>query len=154
MLATVMYIAMSLVTASVEAEQAPPVSVRAWVSTAGPYGESWELTIDPKGTASLEIGYMLNPLGRISGEFHLTLEALDTIRKAIANERFFELPPNIAPETVPIHAPDLKLTVTISDRTHEVRLYDPEELPADPRVKRFLAVWNQAFASVPLKPRW
>jgi hypothetical protein len=124
------------------------------VSTAGPYGESWDLKIAPSGTASLEIGYMLNPLGKMSGEFHLGPDALDPIRTVVARERFMDLPPSITQEAVPLHAPDLRLTITLGEQTHEVRVYDPDELQADPRVKRFLAVWNQAFAAVPLKPTW
>jgi hypothetical protein len=149
-----LWLSISLASAPVGSEAPAAVSVQAWISTAGPYGEWWDLKIGPDGTAALGIGYMFNPLGKMSGEFHLTPSTLDPIRRVAVHERFMDLPPNISQDIVPLHAPDLRLTITIGEEAREVRVYDPDALQADPRVKRFLAVWNQVFAVVPLKPRW
>jgi hypothetical protein len=135
-------------------EAPPPVSVRAWVATGGPDGEMWELRINPNGNTSLQISYMLNPLGKMSGEFYATPQVVETIRAAVSSQKFMELPADIALQTQSVHAPDLRLTITVGDHTHEVRLYDPEDLGRDPRALRFLAVWNQVYVWVPLRPKW
>lgn len=136
------------------AEPPGALVVRAYVSTAGPYGESWELNLKADRKVSLEILYMLNPLGRMSGEFIVSPEQVEGLRNAIAAEQFMELPSEIWPGAAPLHRPDLRLSVTLGDKAHKVALYDPDQFKDDVRVRRFLSVWRQAFAMVPLRPKW
>ncbi len=111
----------ALVTAPGFARTEPPtVLVRAYISTAGPYGESWELNLKADGKVSLEILYMLNPMGRMSGEFINSPERLEALRQVISAEQFFELPNEIWPGAAPLHQPDLRLTITVGDRRHKV----------------------------------
>lgn len=136
------------------AQPPPPLLVRAHVSTAGPYGEMWELNLRADGKVSLEIRYMLNPLGTISGEFVVSPELVESLRHAIVTEEFMELPSSIGPASAPLHAPNLRLSITLGDKAHEVRVYDPDQFKGDERVRRFLSVWRQTFAMVPLRPEW
>jgi hypothetical protein len=114
----------------------------------------WELNLKADGEVSLEISYMLSPSGNMSGEFVVPPEGLEGLRLAIETEKFMELPREIGPEPVPLHRPDLRLSITLGAKAHEVRVYDPAQLEDDARVRRFLAVWRQAFAMVPLRPEW
>lgn len=136
------------------AEPPPSLQVRAYVSTAGPYGEIWELNLKADGKVTLEILYMLDPLGKMSGEFVVSPERVEGLRHAIKTEKFVELPGEIRPEAVPLHRPDLRLSITLGGRAHEVAVYDPDQFKDDERVRRFLSVWRQAFAMVPLRPEW
>jgi hypothetical protein len=122
------------------------------VYTAGPYGEMWELNLKADGKVSLRIQYMLNPMGEMSGEFLVAPEEVEGLRQTIETEKFTELPSSIWPATAPVHAPDLRLSITLGDETHEVRVYDPDQFKDDQRVRRFLSVWRRAFAMVPLRP--
>jgi hypothetical protein len=74
--------------------------------------------------------------------------------KAIDVQDFFGLPAHIGPEFAPLHQPDLFIEIAAGDRTHKVNLYDPAEVPTDPRAKRFLALWTEVFKELPLKPSW
>ena len=136
------------------AESIPTLAISAEVFTAGADGERWELTIRPNGTASLTIHYMLSPSGSMSGEFYLSPVTIERLRGVVAAQRFMELPSNIVPDHPMLHAPRLHLTVTLGDRTHKVLVSDPEELKTDARVRRFLAVWTDVFAALPLRPAW
>ena len=69
-------------------------------------------------------------------------------------QRFFELPKSIAPPALPFHAPDLRLRISLGDRTHLVQLYAPDSLSSNPEAARFLAVWKAVFALVPMQPTW
>jgi hypothetical protein len=145
----------ALLTAAVSsAEPTASLLVQAYVSTAGPYGEGWKLNLKPDGKVSLEIWYMLNPMGKMSGEFLVSSEDVQDLRNTIETERFLELPSSISPATAPLHAPDLRLSITLEDKVHEVRVYDPDQFKEDERVRRFLSVWRRAFAMVPLRPGW
>lgn len=143
-----------LVASTAEGEPAAKLQVRAYVSTAGPYGESWELKVGADGRVTLEIHYMLEPLGTMSGEFLVSPERIAALRKAIETERFADLPADLWPETAPLHQPDLRLNITSGQVTHEVKLYDPAQFKDDVRAQRFMNVWNHVFSLVPLKPKW
>jgi len=150
----VLYAALLVAPGFAKSEPPEALVVRAYVSTAGPYGESWELNLKADGKVSLEILYMLNPMGRMSGEFISSPERLEALRQVISAERFAELPHEIRPARALLHQPDLRLTITTGERRHEVAVYDPDELEDDARVRRFLAVWKQVFTLVPLSPEW
>jgi len=149
-----LWMALLAVPGLARAQAGATLTVKAYVSTAGPYGESWELNLAPEGTLSLEIRYMLNPLGKMSGEFIPLPERIKRLQEVIVAEQFMELPQEIWPDTAPLHQPDLRLTVTLGDRMHKVELYDPDQLRGDTRVPRFFAVWKEVFALVPLAPKW
>ena len=130
------------------------LSVEASVSTAGPHGQSWQLKLSPDGAAELEIRYMQNPLGSLKGKFKASRERIAAVRAILAQERFYDLPATISPKAVALHQPDLKLKVTIGEKAYNARLYAPNDLTSDDRARRFLAIWNTAFAQVPLQPSW
>ena len=146
--------AIALASCLVQGESESPVTVRAWVSTAGPYGESWTLIVPDRGDVSLEILYHLSPMGKMSGEFCVTAEELTRLKEAVDSERFMELPSRLQPEVAHLHKPTLRVRVSVGEREHEVEVYDPDALADDPRVKRFLAVWDEIFELPPLKPTW
>lgn len=136
------------------AEEKPPVLVTAWVTTAGPYGEAWELTVTPEGRTSLNVSYMANPSGSLMAHFRLRDEAVDAIRTVVENEHFFDIPAKLAPKTSALHRPALQLDVRVGSRHHNVNLYDPALIGQDATVERFLKVWKALFAALPLKPSW
>ena len=148
-------LAMSLAGGGLKAEDKPvALVVEAWISTAGPYGESWDLRLTPSGEISLRVNYMITPSGNLMARFTLSAEQIAGIRKAIESERFFELPAKVFPATVPLHRPALRLDVWLGDRRHSVQLYDPDQQKADPNVRRFLAVWRGLFELLPIRPSW
>jgi hypothetical protein len=132
----------------------PPVVVTAFMSNAGPYGESWVLTMTPEGRVSLTVFYMGAPGGSLMARFDLGDAAIATIHEAIAGERFFDLPPKLEPKILPFHKPSLQLDVRVGSAHHNVNLYDPQQLGKDSAVERFRKVWNAVFAALPLKPAW
>jgi hypothetical protein len=131
-----------------------PLTVEAHVSTAGPYGEMWDLVLPPEGEVSLEIVYMLNPMGEMRGQFVVSAEQRAAVRSAVEAQDFFGLAEEFWPERAPIHAPNLVLTVRLGERSHEVRIYSPEAFREDPQAQRFFEIWKQVFSVVPLKPKW
>jgi hypothetical protein len=132
----------------------PSLRVAAWVSTAGPYGPLWDLTLAPDGTANREILYPLDPSGELKGHFQLSDEALGALRSAVETERFFDLPAELAPAMSPLHMPDLRLEVWLGAKHHKVTLYSPEQIKRRPTTVRFLRVWNKLFGRLPVKPAW
>jgi hypothetical protein len=134
--------------------KAPSLLVQASLSTAGPYGENWYLTLTPDGGISLQVFYSTNPSGNLMARFTGAGENLETLRKAIEAARFFDLPAEISPKSAPLHRPHFRLDITLSGRQHQVSLYDPGQLQNDDRARRFLVVWNRLFESLPLKPSW
>ncbi len=134
--------------------QQEQMSIEASMSTTGPQGQSWQLKLSPDGAADLEIRYLKNPLGSMKGRFKAAKERMEAVRAIIAQERFYDLPANISPTSVALHQPDLKLKVTIGEKAYNARLYAPNDLKGDDRARRFLAIWNTAFAQVPLQPSW
>lgn len=137
------------------ASQEPsPVIVTALMTTAGPYGESWVFTMTPEGRASLKVFYLGNPGGSLMAQFDLGEAAIETIRKAVTNEHFFEIPAKLAPKVTAFHKPALQLDVRVGGAHHNVNVYDPEQLGKDAAVERFRKVWNAVFAALPLRPTW
>lgn len=135
-----------------ESTPAPDLLVEAWLSTAGPYGESWSYTLTPSGAVTLQVYYLLNPSGSVTGNFHVSEEHVARVRRAVATEGFFELPETLSAEMVALHRPDYRLTITLGGRKAKVSLYDPEQIKGDPRVARFLKVWREMYEGLPLKP--
>jgi hypothetical protein len=144
----------TLITGRAIAAESVPILVSASVSTAGPYGELWEVSITPEGSASLRVHYMGNPFGTLLAQFTLPPDAMDRIRTAIEADRFFDLPAEIAPKASPLHMPNLHLGLSVGAKHHKVRLYDPASIEKDPSAQRFLKVWKTVFAGLPLKPAW
>lgn len=128
--------------------------VEAWISTAGPYGEGWDLKLVPSGAVALRVFYSLQPSGSLMGEFTLSEEQVTGIRRVIEAERFFDLPPQISAPMVTLHQPDLRLEVWLGSKHHKVALYDPSQLKGDARVRRFMAVWNKLYEGLPIRPSW
>jgi hypothetical protein len=79
---------------------------------------------------------------------------LARIRTALEDNRFFDLPAEISPSMSQLHQPDLSIEVTLGARKHKVRLYDPNQMKGDVRVKRFLTLWTALYGQLPLKPSW
>jgi hypothetical protein len=128
--------------------------VTAHVYTVGPDGEEWTLVIPAQGEVSLSISYMLHPMGELKGAFIVGAQQRETIRHTIETQDFMNLPERLEPQQAPLHAPSLTLTVRLGETVHEVYVYNPDHFKHDPDGQRFLAVWNQAFTVVPLKPTW
>lgn len=143
---------LSAVSAVESAESAP--LVQALISTAGPYGQNWYLTLTPDAEVSLQVFYNHNPSGTLLARFQLGQAHLEGLRGTLQSERFFDLPASIAPTESPLHMPDLRLAVTLDGRTHKVNLYNPSALTKDTNAKRFLASWNRLFEALPLRPSW
>jgi hypothetical protein len=97
---------------------------------------------------------MLSPMGDMKGSFFLDRSKVAGLRGTIDSERFMDLPERIEPSSALPHQPTLILEIRLGDRTHRVFLYDPDQFQGDLEVQRFFAVWDAAFALVPLKPSW
>jgi hypothetical protein len=128
--------------------------IKATVSTAGPYGDSWYVTILPDGEASLKVYYSVGSSGSILGRFSLPDERIEDIARSIETEGFFTLPAEFGPQSAPLHQPDLWLEIAVGDKRRKVNLYDPDQIATDPRAKRLLAIWDQVFGGLPFKPKW
>ena len=140
--------------AAIADEKEVGLVVEAWVSTAGPYGESWDLKLSPSGEVALQVFYSANPSGSLMARFGLSDESVAAVRKVIKSERYFELPPKISPPTAPLHQPDLRLSVWLGGKRHKVQLYDPDQLKGDANAGRFLAIWRRLYEALPLRPSW
>ena len=128
----------------------PAVVVKAWSSTAGPYGVLWTLEIGADGAAS--VTRWRGP-GEAGQERHYTVAPKDrsAITKTVEDAKFFELPEYIGPSTVPFHGPENTLQIEIGDRARKVSLHDPStERGAE--VERFKRAWNAVVKLSPLKP--
>jgi hypothetical protein len=128
--------------------------VKAFVTTAGPYGELWEVELRPGNEMHVSISYLLKPMGDLKGTFLIDPSLVDTMVKVVETQQFFALPNEISANDVAIHAPDLRLTITRGDTVREVRLYDPAAISQRSETKRFLAVWTAVFAPLPIRPSW
>jgi len=137
-----------------EAPSLSPLFVRASISTAGPYGESWYLTIGPDGDVSLQVFYTSKPSGSLMARFQLSAEQVGAIRKASETQRFFEVPGDLAPQQRQFHRPHLQLEFHLGERHHKVSLYDPSAIKSHAATGRFLMVWNTVFEGLPLRPSW
>jgi len=146
---------LSLIGCILKAEDKPvALVVEAWISTAGPYGESWDLRLTPSGEMSLRVNYMIAPSGNLMARFSLSADHVAAIRQVILAERFFDMPAKVFPATLPLHRPALRLDIWLDEKRHSVQLYDPDQLKADPNVRRFLAIWNRLFDRLPIRPSW
>ena len=128
--------------------------VKASISTAGQYGESWYLTHAPDGEVNLQVFYSTSPSGSLLARFRLSDEHVLAVRETVASEEFFALPPELAPSQTLFHQPRLVLDVYLGGAHHTVSLYDPEALENQPNSNRFLAVWRRVFEALPLRPSW
>ena len=126
------------------------VVVKAWSSTAGPYGVLWTLEIGANGAAN--VTRWRGP-GESGQERHFTVAPKDrsAITKTVEDAKFFELPEYIGPSTVPLHGPENTLQIEIGGRARKVTLHDPStERGAE--VERFKQAWNAVAKLSPLKP--
>ena len=128
--------------------------VKASISTAGRYGESWYLTLAPDGEANLQVFYSTSPSGTLLARFSLAAEHVLAVRETLVSEEFFALPPQLEASEPPMHRPRLVVEVYLGGRHHTVSLYDPEKLESQPTTSRFLAVWQRIFEALPLRPSW
>ncbi len=159
--AQVAFLALTLVAASdvhraycEDPPSAPPLFLQASVSTAGPYGEGWYLTLAPSGEVSLQVFYSKSPSGSLLARFSLSEQQTLAIRKACDSQDFFGLPSDLAPPQGAFHRPHLQLDIHFGGRHHKVSLYDPAGLKGQAGTGRFLAVWNSVFEALPLRPSW
>ena len=132
----------------------PNIVVEASISTAGPYGEFWEVSIDPEGELHLVVLYMTDPLGHFCGEFHVGKARLEELQHKVNSSSYFDLPEQIEPTEVPFHAPDLRLMVKHNGQEKSVALYNPDAVLEGPQKTRFMEIWNAVFAMLPVKPKW
>jgi hypothetical protein len=130
----------------------PDLLIEAWLSTAGPYGESWSYTLTPSGSVKLHAYFSLNPSGSLMAEFQMADEYVDRVRRAVDSERFFDLPDSLSAQMVMLHRPEYELTVTLGGRKAKTSLYDPEQLREDPGAARFLRIWRELYAGMPIRP--
>jgi hypothetical protein len=126
--------------------------IQASLSTAGPYGDDWQLTLAPDRTVFVEVYYGGAASGSVTGSFFLSAEAVSEIANAVETQDFFNLPDEISRQWVVLHNPDFFISVSKGGRSHKVNLYNPEELGPMPEVQRFLAVWDALFRHLPLRP--
>jgi len=126
------------------------VVVKAWSSTAGPYGIFWTLEIGADGGASVT---RWRAPGEAGQERHFTVAPNDrsTITKAVEDSKFFELPEYLGPSTVPLHGPENTLQIELDGRVRKVNLYDPSTWQGA-EVERFKRAWRAVVKSSPLKP--
>ena len=137
-----------------EERAAPGLFVQAWVSTAGPYGESWNLTIAPDGEVNLQVLYLGSPSGTLLARFTWSAAQLNAIREAVHTADFFALPARLAPPESLFHQPHLRLEIHFGERHQNVTLYDPDALAGQPEAARFLTLWRRVFEELPFKPSW
>ena len=137
-----------------DAPSAAPLFLQASISTAGPYGEGWYLTLAPSGEVTLQVFYNQSPSGTLLGRFILSEEKTLAIREACAAQEFFGLPPSLTPPQQAFHRPHLQLDIHLGGRHHKVSLYDPAELKGQATTNRFLAVWASVFQGLPVRPSW
>ena len=135
-------------------EPAPRLHLKASVSTAGPYGESWYLTLAPDGAISLQVFYSSGPSGSLLAKFNLGEAGVRGIREALVTEKFFDLPSETTPKETHFHRPGMTIEVDLGGRHHAVRVYDPERLGDRPELTRFFAVWAKVFDGLPFRPSW
>jgi len=128
--------------------------VKASVSTAGPYGESWYLTLTPEGQVSLQVFYSSRPSGNLLAHFNLGEERVLAVKEALGEAEFFDLPEKLEPSPVAMHRPHLTIEVYLGARHHTSTLYDPEALVSEATTERFLAVWQRLFETLPFQPSW
>jgi hypothetical protein len=136
-----------------DAPSTPPLFLQASISTAGPYGEGWYLTLAPSGEVSLQVFYNKSPSGSLLARFALSEQQALTIRKACDSQAFFALQSDLAPPQRAFHRPHLQLDIHLGGRHHKVSLYDPAALKGQ-ATGQFLAVWNSVFEHLPVKPSW
>jgi hypothetical protein len=136
------------------AAEPPALLVSAWVATAGPYGEDWDLTIRQDGGAALQVLYMGSPSGTLMAHVRLSEDAIGRIRAALASERFFDLATKLAPKASPLHMPHLKLDIWSGEEHRVVTVYDPGPIMQEPATQRFLKVWDAVYSGFPLRPTW
>jgi hypothetical protein len=134
----------------VSGQQAPRLSVKAWSSTNGPYGELWYLSIRADGSAEVSGS---SALGSESRERHFKISNAEreAIVKATGEAEFFALPEYVGPSSVPIHSPDNTLEIELNGRAHKVFLNEPSSARG-PQVERFRRVWRAVVERSPLKP--
>ena len=128
--------------------------VKASVSTAGPYGENWYLTLTPEGQVSLQVFYSSRPSGNLLAHFNLGEEQVVAIKDALETNDFFALPSQAEPAQVAMHRPNLTIEVYLGAEHHTATLYDPEALESEATTTRFLAVWGAIFEGLPFQPSW
>ena len=140
---------------AVQEDDAPTLPiVKASVSTAGPYGENWYLTLTPEGQVSLQVFYSSRPSGNLLAHFNLGEEQVVAIKDALETNDFFALPSQAEPAQVAMHRPNLTIEVYLGAEHHTATLYDPEALESEATTTRFLAVWGAIFEGLPFQPSW
>jgi hypothetical protein len=127
-----------------------PARVRAWSSTNGPYGEVWYLEIQRSGSARVSVA---SNLGAKSDEraFSVSRPGHDAMLRAADEAKFFELPEDLGPSSLPIHGPQNSLEIDRGGLVRRVFLNDPAAATGD-SVSRFRRVWAAVVASSPIKP--
>ena len=126
------------------------------MSTAGPDGETWEYKLRSGGASTLDIDFELSPSGKMTGSFELDPGALNyTICEAEA-AKFFSLPSRLNSEkdSVMLHGPNLRISITRAGVTKTVQIYDPDHVQSRAAVASFMRVWDRALKPFPLQPKW
>jgi len=130
----------------------PDIAFEAEVTTAGPYGEHWTVTLEYGEEASVAIHWTFHTPGHLTGTFLIEPQE---VAKAADAAQFASLPQWIDNDRpAPLHQPDLRLDLQVNCRRHEVHLYDPARVENRGQVERFMAVWNAIFRQLPVQPKW
>lgn len=128
---------------------APSLRVRA---VAGIGEELWVVEMAADGSVDLELTHLYKRDKDLKRSFGPSDARIGAVRRALESAEFLKLPANIIRKLVTVDATGLRLAVTAGKSSHEVYLYEPEELVRDKRAKRFLSVWNALFDSLPIRP--
>ncbi len=142
------------------AAQPPVLEFR--LSTAGPYGETWRVTLrefselppeDPWVEVCVDF-HSFAPSGRAQASFLLSAERYREVLAALDDAKFHELPEVISQPKVALHMPSLEIVDRRQDTPRSVELYNPTELTGRLEVPRFMRVWDSLFNQLPLSTKW
>jgi len=132
--------------------------VEAVVSTAGPYGQFWQINLDEYRDGSGAELRFESSLGMGRGEVHghvlLNKKQVSAVKDLLVNTNFNHLPSSITEEMVQFHRPDFRISACSGSSCHTVNLYDPAAVGNSADGRRFLSVWTALVEPLPLKPTW
>ncbi|WP_263773036.1 hypothetical protein [Propionivibrio soli] len=127
----------------------PEMEIEASLLTHG--YQDWSVHITRTGRAYFHYSNM-NPFGLISGEFFLDPDILMSLAKEAQAYQFNELPKEIKPALLPVHAPTYSIEIRLDATRHSVQVFHPAGLDQSAELDRFSAVWDAVWKQFPLKP--
>jgi hypothetical protein len=128
-----------------------PVTVSAFYSSNGPYGDLWNVYLAPDGAVTVTVRHMHS--GETLSSYWPKPRRTAAIKTALESSRFFQLREGISPTNgVAIHGPELRLTATIGNRQRSVTLHEPSRVGDTDERARFFVVWDALFSELAFKP--